>query len=438
LADPIPISDKKMLIEKVRSGLSFLKNKSPKFLQPYLTKSNFIIFLIIGFFLIQYLQISSMTGGVSSLSLRGSSLVDEVGKLNQVTAMLGQDLNEVRSFLVMPTKRYFDDDLEDASQDSDSNQDALQLALFKYVSHLGEQENLHQKLNVGLNDLNTLFSNESFKNYLNSAGLTISSISESANDWHLSIIDGENRTILYIYLDKTTGDINVQNVSGKMIPEVLESETFASHLESYLKQNLDTISSSIKQLTNKKNYILESFNNESIRQIFESRKLSASTSPIDKDFKLFYEIKNESKEVVAEVILDKKDFSIQLKDYRDSGNVAVKVTDLVSAIPPFVESLDTIPEVQKKVIEAKAKLSATLDDKGFKVLLEKLNLSIPRDPREDEYRYYYDIYAVITGKTKLLGSIVVEKATGIVNIVDPNGTNTTNILFFDPGLKKKL
>lgn len=419
-----------MLIEKVKSGLSFLK--------PYLTKSNFVIFLIIGFFLIQYLQISSMTGGVSSLSLRGSSLVDEVGKLNQVTAMLGQDLNEVRSFLVMPTKRYFDDDLEDASQDSDSNQDALQLALFKYISHLGEQENLHQKLNVGLNDLNTLFSNESFKNYLNSVGLAISSISESANDWHLSIIDRENRTILYIYLDKTTGDINVQNVSGKIIPEVLESETFASHLESYLKQNLETISNSIKQLANKKNYILESFNNESIRQIFESRKLSASTSPIDKDFKLYYEIKNESKEVVAEVILDKKDFSIQLKDYRDAGNVAVKVTDLVSAIPPFIENLDTIPEVQKKVIEAKAKLSATLDDKGFKVLLEKLNLSIPRDPREDEYRYYYDIYAVITGKTKLLGSIVVEKATGIVNIVDPNGTNTTNILFFDPGLKKKL
>lgn len=432
------MSEKKTFIERCRSGLAFLKGKFPAFLRPYLTKSNFIILLIIGFFLIQYAQISSMTGGFSSLTLRGSSLVDEVGKLNQITEALGQDLNEVRSFLVMPTRKYSDTDTDEALIDENSNQNELQLALFKYVNYVGEQEQLDQKLYSGVSNLNTLFTDKNLSNYLTTNKLTISPLGESAKDWHLSILNEQNETVVYLFLDKTSGDINIQNISERTVAKILESETFADHITSYLEQNLANITSSLKQFTDKKTYIAGAFENESLKQVLTLRKLTVTTDPVDKDFKLYYQIKNESKEVVAEIILDKKDFSIQLKDARDSDKVAVKVTDLVSAIPPFLEKLDTIPEVQKKVIEAKANLTSTFDDKGFKLLLENLNLSISKETREDEYRYYYDIYTVLTGKTKLLGSIVIEKATGIVNVVDPNGTNTTNILFFDPGLKKKL
>ena len=440
LPSPIPMSDKSTFTEKVRSSLAFLKGKFPGFLRPHLNKSNFVIILVIAFFLIQYLQISNMTGGFSSLTIRGSSLVDEVGKLNQVVSTLGQDLNEVRGFLAMPTRRYSESDSGSGEilDAEDSNQDELQLALFKYVNFVGEQEKLAQKLYSGVSDLNTLFTNKDLGAYLVVNKITLSPLSESAKDWHLSILNEANETVVYLFLDKTTGDVNIQNVSGRMLAEVLESETFATHIKSYLEQNLATITNSLKQFGEKKTYISTSFENESVKQILSLKKLTVGAIPVDKDFKLYYQIKNESKEVVAEIILDKKDFSIQLKDARDSDTLAVKVTDLVSAIPPFLEKLDTIPEMQKRVIEAKAKLGETLDDKGFKLLLNNLNLSISKEMREDEYRYYYDIYTALTGKTKLLGSLVIEKATGMVNVVDPNGTNTTNILFFDPGLKKKL
>jgi len=432
------MSNKRTFTEKVRASLAFLKGKFPAFLRPYLSKGNFVIILVIAFFLIQYVQISNMTGGFSSLTLRGSSLVDEVGKLNQVISTLGQDLNEVRGFLAMPTRKYFDADSGAISDTEDSNQDELQLALFKYVNYVGEQEKLNQKLYSGVSDLNTLFTDKNLGTYLVANKLTLSPLSESAKDWHLSILNEANETVAYLFLDKTTGDINIQNVSARTLAEVMESETFATHIKSYLEQNLATIVDALKQFGEKKTYISNSFENESVKQILALKKLTVATIPADKDFKLYYQIKNESKEVVAEIILDKKDFSIQLKDARDNDTLAVKVTDLVSAIPPFLEKLDTIPEVQKKVIEANAKLIETFDDKGFKLLLNKLNLSISKETREDEYRYYYDIYTVLTGKTKLLGSLVVEKATGMINVVDPNGTSTTNILFFDPGLKKKL
>lgn len=429
--------EKRSITENISAFFGFLKAKSPKFLQPHLNKGNFIIALVVLFFLAQYLQISSMTGGFSSLSMSGSSLVDEVGKLNQVVSNLGQDLNEVRGFLAMPTRKY--SDLQDTEiVDTDANQDTLQLALFKYVNYVGEQEKLNKKTTDGLSNLKSLTTDKALKEYIAANNLVLGLIEDSAKDWHVSLSDGKASTIVYLSLDKATGDLSWQTVEDKNVVELLENETLASYVGAFLQQNLQKITDTIKALEDKKAYITKSLQNESIIQLLDSRQLLASAEPVTENFKFYYQIKNESKEVVAEIILDKKDLSVQLKDARDSDKVAVKVTDLVSAIPPFIEKLDTIPEVQKKVMEAKLKMSETLDDKGFKLLLKNLNLSISKETREDEYRYYYDIYTVLTGNTKLLGSVVIEKTTGIINVVDPNGTSTTNILFFDPGLKKKL
>jgi len=68
-------------------------------------------------------------------------------------------------------------------------------------------------------------------------------------------------------------------------------------------------------------------------------------------------------------------------------------------------------------------------------LLKGVGLTVSESPRQNEYRYYYDIK---TADGTLLGSVVIEKATGLIEVVSPNGTDTTNLLFFEEGLKKKL
>ncbi|MBU4143284.1 hypothetical protein KJ590_04815, partial [Patescibacteria group bacterium] len=142
----------------LKKKLASFLGKMPLRWQPHFTKKNFIITLIVLFFLVQYWQVSSVTGGISSLSMKGSSLVDEVGQLNEMTSLFAQDLTEVRSFLGMPTRQYVSETETGDEQDSENvNENELQVALFKYVGFLGDQEGLRQRLAGNLEYLKAVF-----------------------------------------------------------------------------------------------------------------------------------------------------------------------------------------------------------------------------------------------------------------------------------------
>ena len=112
------------LQEKIVALFVQFKGKMPAKWQPHITKKNFLIAFIVLFFLVQYMQVSKVTGGISSLANRGSSLVDEVGQLNEVTAMLAEDLTEVRGFLLLPTRQYASSvDFDESSSDSGNEDD---------------------------------------------------------------------------------------------------------------------------------------------------------------------------------------------------------------------------------------------------------------------------------------------------------------------------
>ena len=69
---------------------------------------------------------------------------------------------------------------------------------------------------------------------------------------------------------------------------------------------------------------------------------------------------------------------------------------------------------------------------NVKLMLSENNLSMAENYREDDFRVYFDIF----GSDGLhLSSIALEKSTGVVNIVTPDGTNSENLLFFDPEYK---
>jgi hypothetical protein len=435
---------------KLHSFASHLKNKSPKRVQPYLTKRNFVIAIIIIFFLSQYLQIRSITGGFSILDLKGSSLVDEVGSLSEALSMVGKDLNEVRSFLAMPTHQYSKTDGVNGTEEADTNNDPVQLALFKYVGYLGDQEKLKQGLGNNLVFLNALSSDKDFLVYLGTQSLTVSKLAESAKGYDLYVVGSKGENVLYFFLEKESGKLYRKTVNGSEEVTAKDIASFVAAQETYLTTNLKNLLAAVAQVEFKKAYIVDAFKKDEIVKALSNKKLHFVAAPSVEDFKLIYSVNNEANETIAQIILDKKDLSIQLKDMRDKENVTLQATDLSTSLPPFLEKLNSLPASQQKVVESQMKLKSTFEDKGFQLLLSSSNLSIKTEPREDEYRYYYDV-STIGGATEtagsstaggstgtLLGSVVIEKATGMIEVVDPKGANTTNLLFFEEGLKKKL
>jgi hypothetical protein len=442
------MSDKNRKFEDLRRKggevLAFLKNKSPEQVRPYLTKRNFIITIIVLFFLAQYVQVSRVTGGVSNLSLKGSSLVDEVGRLNEMTSLFADDLTEVRSYLLLPTRQYssLQDFDEGGAGTGDMNSDALQVALFKYVGHLASEKNLENRLSGGKEAFGALRSDQEFLAYLGAQALTLSKVSDGDEQYAFSVFDANGRTVLYLYLDKLTGGIYQKSVN---ILEEVKFETaydFVKGVRNYLKENLSEILKTITAVDETMVYVVETFSTEDVVALLAGEGLKFAPEPMAVDFKVYYDIKNLAGEAVAQIVFDKQDLSLSLLDSRDEDNIVLQVTDLLSALPPFIGQLDVLPSAQKNVIEAQESLRETFEDKGFKLLLSEAGFVVETEPREDEYRYYYDIKMESDGV--LIGSIVIEKSNGLVEVVGPDGAGTQNLLFFETGLggqdglKKKL
>ena len=363
--------------------------------------------------------------------------------------MVGKDLNEVRSFLAMPTHQYSKTDGVNGTEEADTNNDPVQLALFKYVGYLGDQEKLKQGLGNNLVFLNALSSDKDFLVYLGTQSLTVSKLAESAKGYDLYVVGSKGENVLYFFLEKESGKLYRKTVNGSEEVTAKDIASFVAAQETYLTTNLKNLLAAVAQVEFKKAYIVDAFKKDEIVKALSNKKLHFVAAPSVEDFKLIYSVNNEANETIAQIILDKKDLSIQLKDMRDKENVTLQATDLSTSLPPFLEKLNSLPASQQKVVESQMKLKSTFEDKGFQLLLSSSNLSIKTEPREDEYRYYYDV-STIGGATEtagsstaggstgtLLGSVVIEKATGMI-VVDPKGANTTNLLFFEEGLKKKL
>jgi len=424
----------KKQISKLASGA---KNKVPEKWQPHLTRKNIVVGVIVAFFLIQYLQVASMTGGLTSLSLKGSSLVDEVGKLTEVSQMLGEDLNEVRGYLLLSTRQYSSSDSDVSSSAADENENELQISLFKYVGYLGDIERKKAAFEKNQSLLASLDSDSELSYFLEDKELALGKVLDSEEEYNLVITDSEAGDILEFTLNKETGDMVLETVLDSVSVVALDEDEFKVNVLNYLRDNLSTILTTIKKVEASKVYIVDSFAKQEIVDLIAAEKLTFVIEPHQNESALTYDIQNVAGEVVAQVILNLEDFSITLHDSRDEENILLQVTDLETSVPPFIEKLDVLPAVQKKIIEAQLVLADTFEDEGFKLLLEENSLYVDYVAREDDYRFYYDIFYGDTSGV-LLGSIVIEKSSGLVEVVGPDGADTMNLLFFEEGLKKKL
>lgn len=401
-------------------------------LKAFITKRNLVITALIVFFAVQFIQIQTVLGTFSFLEGRDTSLLTEIGQVKEVYLTFGNDINEMREFLRMPKKNYLGVEEEaDFEDEEDKNKNDVQLALFKYVDFLGGKKRLEDKVNTLTGFLEAL-SGKEFGKFLKEQGLSAGKIkSEDENSAQVVVSDKEGE-VLFFYLDKTEGVLWQKTVISKDKIEAENGDEFIAALKEFLTQEQKKIAEAMAKLNEIQEQIKAIVESREMAEVLEELKISLKNEFAMDGLKLKYPIFNNSGEEIGAIVIDPAKMEIILEDKRNSDNTA-ETKDLKTVLVPFLKKLDSKTLLEKKYQESLNQLTSTIQDKGFQLLLKQSGYTVS-EMREDEDRIYFDLY---DGEEKV-SSIVIEKATGVVNIVQPDGTKSENLLFFDPEFKKKI
>ncbi len=408
------------------------KNFKKKFKN--LSDKKSLIIILLAFLLV--FQFISLNKNFTSLNIQGkstsSSLIEEIGQLKETHLRLGEDLNEVRSFLMLPTKNYqsifeIGDDVSE-----DENQNELQLALFQYIDYLSNQKELEQKINKNIDLLYGLFNSEDFREFLAEKELTFTKIGSNENREWFSVNSEETGNIITYFLEKEDGELYLKTNKELSKINFANVSEIITEAKEFIKENFENLQNHNLKLEDKIAEINNIINTEKIQEVINNFEIKLTDS-YEEDLKIYFSILNKEDEKIGEIILDISSLEIKLQDTKNP-DLLTKPSNLETALIPFLEKLDTKTFLEKHIEESKKSLEKSLEDQGFQLLLRENNLEISSTPRQKNQRLFYDIF---DKNENHISSIAFELTTGVVNIVRPDGTGAENLLFFDPNFKKK-
>ncbi len=402
-----------------------MKDKIKK-LKKWCTKRN-VILAIVGLFLVgNLIQINRALGTFGVLEGTSSSMISEIGEVKNFYQEMGQDLAEVRSFLRLPVGGYASGGLEEFVEEEEegANNNKLEVAIFEYIDFLGSQKMLMADLERLRGYMDGLKASANFQKFLNDGGLVASESGEFEGKYSFTINEGENVLLSYV-LDLNTGEMErlSMKASAEIDPKSLKE--FESGEVKFVRENISKLRAHLKKLNEQREVLAALLGGEDLKVLKEELQISIDENGL---------VMNKLGEPIGEMKLDTESGNFDLVDLKNGEN-SKEVVNLRKSIAGFLRSLETQSFLEKKFTQAVGQVERTMKDKGFKLLLSESGLKVG-EKREDEDRVYYDIMTVKTGT--VLGSIVIERATGVVNVTDPNGAKSENVLLFDPELKKKL
>jgi len=419
---------KKETQKKEKPEVSEVTEKERRFnfnrgrIKSFFTVQTAIITLLLIMVGSQYLQTKKIFGDFSFLEGRDTSLLTEIGHLSE-------DLTEVREFLRLPTRSY---DVEDVGEDSDKNTDEVQIAMFRYVESLANQEKIAAASEKNKGYIEALTQNEEFLTLAEEKGVNIGEAVDSENKYSL-VLASKNGGEVEFYVDKESGDLFRSSVLEEKEMDFDSVGQFVNDAKGFVEKDFAAVAEVASKIEAKKAEVAEVLLSENVVNKVDELGISIEAEPKKSDMNYVYSVLNQSGELIGEILIDFKDQSFRLVDIKQE-NMEVTASDLDTALVPFLEKLDTLTFIERQVVEAKAAVELTIGDKGFQLLLKDAGISIVQKAREDNIRYYYDIK---DADGNVISSIVVEKSTGVINIVEPDGTNAENLLTFQPESKKK-
>lgn len=339
---------------------------------------------------------------VNSLGDNSDEVIAELQKSREYISTFGLDLNEIRAFLLLPTKDYNFGEVEVEAEDDTNAQ------IFALIDKLGDSEANKEEFDKSLAAAKEYFGKTDFAPY---------SLKLVSKDGQY-----EGDLIVFKFLDTKNSEMEILSLEIDAGGN-LDLATYNSHfdLESvsevsdFLDDDLESLRADISKTNDLRKELSEKvFPSTEFQAILKEKSLSLNAEKMHED-KYTYDIQNKSGELLNSIAVSKLEGEV----YFTTGDSELDESNLLNGIVTVLKELDGRTE-QEIIVEQKIEeLDNLFQDKAFKSALEEsgLQMGVLEESAEKIK------YPLMNSKGSILRYIVIYKSSGEVKVESPDGTS---------------
>ncbi len=374
-------------------------------------------------------QIARFGEIVERVDLYNKGVVDELGGFREDIVTFGNDMNEMRSVLLLPAKDYsFIDGGEEISEDDAREASPTEQALYTFLSSYASEKDMAAKAALSADAVKAMAASETFAQGLDGAGFGAAPLEDGEFSVSFKInLDGVS--VFAVTADKKTGELKIQSAAGSYLVKAVEKAEMEKEILAYVIENGEKIARLKQDIDGGKGMIENLFKEEEIQKLLAEKKLSFDSAPIEDDELISYGVLNVEEEALLTVSVKRTDASLVMNDKTYPG-----LEEFKAALVETLKNLDGATSVEKLIIDRRAELEAVFKQEAFADILKTSGLSVSAEPREDYNKLLYDVKDE-AGNTVF--SFVIELSSGYFKILKDN-QEMDLYSAMDDGSKKKF
>lgn len=330
-------------------------------------------------------------------------------------------------------------DLEDMEgEEGNAEEVSLNALMFDFVSNLGEYEENKARYESNLALVQESMKSGAWADY----GLTVenadgtyaeTSLNYSFKDTTLGVTMGE----LSLGYD---GLLSVSTYNADLVLQDKSSAlTTLSDLDAYFQTDLTLVRETVQKVLTARTELSTFLLSEPVQTLLASKGMSVGA---ETEAEAHYSvlILNSEQTSLAEFRVSKTSAGVAFETLVPAEIVTVTLADALSQekVLALLESVDARTALQKKLDETKAELAEIMQDQAFISTLSAVGLSFgPSVETETQIEY-----PILNAKGEVLRILILDKATGDVNVSLPDGNEVQSLSYatemLESSSKKKL
>lgn len=355
-------------------------------------------------------------------------VVDELGGFRQDIMSFGSDMNEIRNYLLLPTKDYsFIEKDTEIDQPDEKVTSTTEMALYSFMGGFIDEQNATKNAMLATQRIDSFSADADLAAQLETVELSIGKVEKTETSAIFKINSG-TESLFAITADQKTGVMSVQSAMGSYILEGEDDASVKAALIKYLTTNKDKVLAMKQTIETQKTLIASLKEKPDVENLLNEKNLTMLLDPVEDDTLISFNVINNEEDVLLSISIKRENGKIMIKD-KELNDEAT----LLKALLEELGKLDGASAMEKLINERRAELEAVFNDDAFKVLLESNNFTVATEPREEYNKLLYDVKNA-DGNVQF--SFVIELSSGLFKVLkDDTEIDLYSIL--QEGSKKK-